>query len=101
MTDDVKTLREADPVDVAAWENRIVALNALRRFGDLCDDDCAIDWEVAEECIAADFVLERKVTKYDLAEPFAEDRGIHKGGIIFELTPLGHAVLAALRRGGV
>lgn len=98
MADDVKVLREADPVDFAAWEKRIAALSALKLFGDLCDDDCAIDWDTAEECIEAGFVLERKVTKYDLAQPFAEDRGIHKGGVIFELTPLGHAVLLALRR---
>lgn len=89
--------READPIDVAAWTARVNALDALRRFIELCDDDCAIDWEVFEFCEDAGFAVMRKVTKADLDYPFADERGIEKGGIIFELTPLGLTIAQAIK----
>lgn len=85
-----------EPLDLDLAEKHVRIFSALKRFRDLCDDDCAIDFTVAEPLEACGLVISRKVTKADLAEPFAAERGIEKGGFLWELTAAGRRLCDAM-----
>lgn len=61
---------------------------------DFCDAD-PVPPEFAEDMEAAGYTRLRSVTKQDLQESFAAERGIYPGGSVWELTKAGHTALAA------
>lgn len=75
--------------DVEAARAHLAIAKHMRRFMELVNDDCAVDYDTTDPLEAAGLVKWRKVTRADLAEPFADERGIVKGGMICELTPNG------------
>lgn len=67
-----------------------------KHWGDFCDAD-PVPPDFIDLMAAAGYIELRSVTAADLAEPFAAERGIEKGGMLWELTEQGHA---AYRDGG-
>jgi hypothetical protein len=47
----------------------------------------------ADRMEAAGFIHLRPVTVYDLQDAFAAERGIQRGGMLWELTDAGHAAV--------
>lgn len=81
----------------AEWRD----LEALRKnWGAFCDAD---PFEGADTFIermeGRGYIRLRKVTKADLSESFAAERGIEKGGNLWELTKKGRAALST-KHGG-
>lgn len=65
-------------------------LDGLRKYWHaFCDADPVPDGFI-ERMEAAGYARLRNVTRADLREPFASDRGIEIGGGIWELTARGH-----------
>jgi hypothetical protein len=65
------------------------------RFAEIWMAFCAGDKHLVpdgfeEEAEKLSLIQLRKVKKSDLQESFAEERGITKGGWIWELTPIGY-----------
>lgn len=74
----------------AEWRDR----DSLRRhWADFCDAD-PVPEDFIDRMDDAGFVTLRKVTRDDLNDVFAAERGIEKGGWIWVLTDLGRQVLA-------
>lgn len=79
---------------LAKEDEKSKAAVALRQhWADLCDADPVPDGFI-EAVEAAGLVTFRSVTKYDLNDSFAAERGIEKGGSIWVLTKAGLAALA-------
>ncbi len=57
-----------------------------------CDAD-PVPEEFADRMDDAGFIQLRKVTRYDLEDSFAQERGIEKGGYVWDLTRLGKEIL--------
>jgi hypothetical protein len=84
-------------IDLGAYREMFAVAGALQRFMDLCNEGYTVGWEITEPLEQRGLIVCRKVKKADLEEPFAADRGIEKGGIIFELTASGRALWDAMQ----
>lgn len=68
----------------------------LRRYWDeFCDGDPVPD-DFIETMESAGFATIRSVTRDDLQSDFAAERGIYKGGSVWDLTPKGRAVITSV-----
>jgi hypothetical protein len=89
----IKGLEEAvqeERLTEPEWQDR----HDLRQhWADFCNADYHDDGFI-ERMEAAGLAHLRNVVVDDLDEPFAAERGIEPGGMLWELTSLGHAVLA-------
>lgn len=62
-----------------------------------CDAD-PVPADFIERMEEAGFAVLRPVTRDDLQSAFAEDRGIYKGGTVWDLTPKGRSILVPVER---
>ncbi len=83
-----------DTVTEREWRLR----EELRQYWTaFCDAD-PVPGDFIDKMEAAGFVEIRPVTRDDLQSDFAEERGIYKGGTVWDLTPKGRAILVPAER---
>lgn len=87
MTDAAAFLRSQDAEKQEAEAERLRA-----HWDAFCDADPVPDGFI-EEMEAAGFTVFRPVAREDLQSAFAADRGIYKGGMVYDLTPKGRNIL--------
>lgn len=78
-----------------AGAERMRAEDELREhWADFCDCD-PVPEGFPDRMEKAGLVTFRKVTKADLEQPFAEERGIERGSYVWDLTEAGRQAFAA------
>lgn len=92
-----------DAAEIVALAEKLTEtqrLDLTERWGAFCDKDELSGNRDPDEYVA-DMLLDgfadlRAVEPDDLDDAFAWERGIEPGGMIYVLTPLGHALRASL-----
>lgn len=72
------------------------AFELVKYWADFCDCD-AVPPDFADRMEAAGYIELRSVTKDDLEEPFAAEKGIEPDGSVWQLTTNGRAVIDAIK----
>ena len=89
-----------DVATIARGLNPTQRDDLLVRWPEFCDADPLSGGRDQDEFVADmlldDFIRLRDVQPDDLDDPFAWERGIEPGGMVYVLTPLGEALRAHL-----